>query len=109
MKNSIPKRKNQRWDGRLIYQTKDCDSCNFYRKIKGNELCGWGVAFKYLVQKEKPRKCEIRNRPQEGYYTHHSLEYLDNLVREDGFKNKQIRKIPKIESQIIELDGDFLR
>ncbi|MFH1503715.1 MAG: hypothetical protein ABIE36_03600 [Candidatus Diapherotrites archaeon] len=100
MKKTIPKRPYQRWDGELIYKTKDCDSCDFYRMIFRNDLCGWGIAFKYLVQKEKPKKCEIRNRPIETCWTHHSLEYLDSLIREDGFKNKQIREYPPREEFI---------
>lgn len=63
MGKTIPRRTYQRWDGGLIYRTKDCDSCDFYREINNQNLCGWGVAFKYLVEKEKPKKCEIRNRP----------------------------------------------
>jgi len=109
MEKLISKRKDQRWDGQLIYLTKDCKSCDFYRNIFEKDLCGWGVAFKYLVQKEKSRKCEIKNRLNERYWTHHSLEYLDSLVRKDGFKNKQIKKYPKIENSIIEFDGEFIR
>ena len=104
MEKTIPKRPYQRWDGGLIYRTKDCEGCDFYRNINNQSLCGFGVAFKYLVEREKPKKCEIKNRPIETCWTHHSLEYLDNLIREDGFKNKQIKEYLKHNFISIELD-----
>jgi hypothetical protein len=85
----IPKRKNQRWDGALIYFTENCGAgCEFYRKIDNKNLCGWGIAFKYLVPKEKSRKCEIRNRKSvdkdrsSGYESpkNHSRKYLDKII-----------------------------
>ncbi len=109
MENPIPKRKYQRWDGELIHLTKDCNTCDFHRNMNNHDLCGWGIAFKYLVKKEKIRRCEIRNRPIETYHTHHSLEYLDSLVGENGFKNKQIREAPKREINSMEWDGDVMR
>jgi len=108
MEKTIPKRHYQRWDGGLIYKTKNCNNCDFYRKINNQNLCGWGVAFKYLIEKEKPKACEIKNRPEETYMTQHSLEYLDSLVRKDGFKNKQIREYPKVEILAIEWDGELI-
>lgn len=75
----IPKRPYSRWDGGTNYQTKDCESCPFYRKISRDDLCGWGIAFKYLAKTEDPKKCEIRNRnrpaPREQ-----SIKYLDELI-----------------------------
>jgi len=74
----IPKRKHQRWDGDYKLLTKDCFNCEFYREIDKKELCGWGVAFKYLCKTEKPRKCEVKNRGI-GEYVIHSVEYLDKF------------------------------
>ncbi len=76
----IPKR-HSRWDGSRKYYTKNCDECEFYRKIEDKELCGWGIAFKYLIKTEKPRKCNVLRRglPEFGK---HSVEYLDKIIKE---------------------------
>ena len=66
-----------RWDGSSNHYTKNCSSCQWYRKIEDSELCGWGAAFKYLIRVENMRKCEIRNRPQPE---HPSVEYLDEII-----------------------------
>ena len=83
MRDSIPKRRFQRWDGGIIYFTKNCGGeCEFYRKIKDDDLCGWGIAFKYLTKREKQRKCEIKNRPaKDEIWPTHSVKYLDSLIR----------------------------
>jgi hypothetical protein len=75
---NIPKRFYQRWEGETKLRTKDCDGCDFYRKIDGKELCGWGVAFKYLERTGKPRKCEVRNRPARE---NQSIKYLDEFIK----------------------------
>ncbi len=81
----IPKRHWSRWDGGRKNYTKDCDACEFYRKIEGEELCGWGVAFKYLVLPEKMRKCEVKNRDIKkdayGFEGTHSVKYLDKIIK----------------------------
>ncbi len=76
----IPKRRGNKWDGTFKGYTKDCKSCEFYREIENKELCGWGVAFKYLVRPIKLRKCEVKNREFEYYY--HSVKYLDEIIGE---------------------------
>ena len=57
-----------RWDGEFIYHTKNCLSCNFYKRIEHDkdkiEVCGWGVAFKFLYTKEKMKKCDLLRREQ---------------------------------------------
>lgn len=78
MKNSIPKRKYQRWDGEVIYFTKNCNGCEFYRKMNKDNLCGWGIAFKYLTPRGKLKKCEIKNRQLEKF-AEHSVLYLDTF------------------------------
>lgn len=88
----IPKRSWQRWDGGWKKYASNCDGCDFYRRIGDDELCGYGVAFKYLGRDGKPRKCEIRNI---GIGAHdNSIEYLDRIrivektVVIDGVKRK---------------------
>lgn len=67
-----------RWDGNLKYITKDCGGCQFYRELKDGEeemkLCGWGVAYKFLVQRERPRKCDLFRREPQG---NHSIDRID--------------------------------
>lgn len=74
----IPKRFGIIWDGGYKDYTKDCHGCEWYRKIDNQELCGWGVAFKYLITIEKPRKCGIKNREQTPYA---SVRYLDEVIK----------------------------
>jgi len=69
-----------RWEGSYKDYTKNCDGCEWYRKIDDKELCGWGKAFKYLVRTEKRRQCQIIDRKQEFIP---SAKYLDELVREN--------------------------
>ncbi len=76
----IPKRRGSRWDGTFKDYTKDCGSCEFYRIIKNEKLCGWGVAFKYLVKPIKLRKCEVKNREFKDDYWR-SIKYLDEIVK----------------------------
>jgi len=88
MNKTIPKRTYQRWDGGIIYFTKDCEGCDFYREINNQSLCGWGIAFKYLVKKEKPKKCAIRNIPIKEPWIERSYKYLDSLIKGEEFKEK---------------------
>ena len=74
----IPKRFGIMWDGDYKAYTKDCLECGWYRKIDDRELCGWGIAFKYLVKLEKLRTCEVRNRKDKP--KHPSIKYLNKLV-----------------------------
>jgi len=56
---SMKRRSGMRWDGELKYKTKNCDDCQFKVEFHDKEICSWGTAFRYLVQREKgPRKCE---------------------------------------------------
>ncbi len=75
----IPNRSYQRYDGFTKLKTKDCKRCEWYRENSDAELCGWGEAFKYLVKTEKPRKCEVKNRKQEGLLVH-SVGYIDEIL-----------------------------
>ncbi len=74
----IPKRHYQRWDGGYKNLTNNCSECRFYRRIKDNQLCGWGIAFKYLIKPEKTlRKCDLSEREQTKYP---SFTYLDEVI-----------------------------
>ncbi len=42
-----------RWDGSSIYHTKDCDVC----PDRKDDKCLWGVAWKYLVEPDRRKKC----------------------------------------------------
>jgi hypothetical protein len=79
MRNSfeVPKRDCYRWDGHFNYYTKDCTSCQWYRKIENSELCGGGVSFKYLVKADKQRKCAFKNTKQDK---ERSVVYLDEII-----------------------------
>ena len=74
----IPKRFGMIWEGCYKNYTKDCLGCEWYRKIANQELCGWGVVFKYLIKPGKLRTCEVRNRKDKPKYP--SIKYLDDLV-----------------------------
>ncbi len=75
----IPQRPWMRWESSYKNYTKNCLQCEWYRKIDDQELCGWGVAFKYLVKSEKLRTCEIKNRKDKPNYP--SIKYLDELIK----------------------------
>ncbi len=66
------------WDGASKTYTQNCDNCEVYRKIKGKELCGWGIAFKYLEKTRTPKKCALTNKKQPE---HNSIKYLDGLIK----------------------------
>ena len=74
-------RRGHEWDGSSKYLTKDFEGCEWYREIGGREICGWGVALKYLVEAEKPRRCEVKNRG-EGRFP--SMDYLDRLIQDSS-------------------------
>ncbi len=83
----IPKRTC--WDGGYKYKTEDCETCEYYRQINEKEICGWGVAFKYLCQRKNPRKCEVKNRQFTkekdllNPFTHkspRSINHLDTII-----------------------------
>ena len=73
-----PRKWRSRWEGDLIYYTKDCrNGCEWYREYLGVSYCGWGVAFKVLTEPEKPRKCDKGTRKQPEYP---SAIYLDETI-----------------------------
>jgi hypothetical protein len=65
------------WDGGNKYLTKDCETCEYYRQINGQEICGWARAFKYLKPRHNPRKCEVKDREKNNW---HSIIYLDKII-----------------------------
>ncbi len=69
--------KRTRWDGSSKTYTLDCNNCEWYRRIGRRELCGWGIAFKYLIRTNNSRRCEIKNR---GAPENQSIKYLDKLL-----------------------------
>jgi len=73
---AIPRRNGMQWDGNSKRYTTDCKKCSLYRKIDGRELCGWGVAFKYLESVDNPQKCEIRNRDPPA---NQPIKYLEEI------------------------------
>jgi len=50
------------YDGNTKWYTKDCPGCRFNlpAPIKDCEACYWGVAWKYLVKRDKIRKCALQ-------------------------------------------------
>lgn len=73
-----------RQDGTSKLFTKDCEGCKFYREIERKDLCGWNMAFKYLVQTDSPVKCEVKNRETTESYVH-SSQKLDDVINEENF------------------------
>jgi len=86
-----------RWNGEVIYFTKNCDGCEFYRRIVGKELCGKGKAFKYLEKPKKLRKCGIKDKLIENP----SITHLDEII-----KNPERYRLIKTPS-IIQLKINF--
>lgn len=80
----IPERPLSDWDGGYKYKTKNCEGCEFYREINNKELCGWGVAFKYLDKSKKFRKCGIKNKKPPK---NNSIKYLDDVIEDLKIKN----------------------
>ena len=79
---SIKRRSYQRWDGDLKNKTKNCEKCNFYVEFWDKEICGWGVAFKYLSGSENLRKCEYFGKePPEN----NSLNYVLSAKKNNLF------------------------
>jgi len=88
----IKPRPYQKWDGSYKSLKEECPGCNWYKEIKGNKLCGFGRAFKYLSPPVLNRKCEEKQRSVEK----HSLDYLikaekEGLFIDDKNKVKQLR------------------
>ena len=75
----IPKRHWQGRDGSYKSMREDCHTCRWYREILGNSICGWGAAFKYLIEIQDPKKCEVMKRAQ-GQDA--SVIYLDSLIKQ---------------------------
>jgi hypothetical protein len=82
MRRPIPPRKDMS-DGGLVYRTEDCDVCDFYRTIKGQDLCGVEPSFKYIVEGKELKKCERMNMEIISNLTR-SIEYLDELLPRQG-------------------------
>ena len=82
----IPERPGQRWDGGFKSRTKDCDDCEFYRKINDTEICAWGIAFKYLSATQNPRKCDLLRRGK-IMYQESSAPYVDAVIRKKSSQN----------------------
>ncbi len=81
MRKPIPKRSRQRFDGGLNYFTKDCSSCEFYRDFDETKLCGNGLVFKYLVEREKgPKACVVKHNTKDLSENGRSINYLDNYL-----------------------------
>jgi hypothetical protein len=67
---SLPK--GSRWDGTPKGWTKNCETCEYHVEIEEKHYCGAGVAYKELVQVEKPKGCVILGRKPE----YRSVEFL---------------------------------
>lgn len=76
---TILKRSWQRYDRFPKYKTKDCGCCKWYRRIGDEDVCGHGIAFKILVPREDPRKCEVKDRKQSDF-PEPSVKYLDEIL-----------------------------
>ena len=76
----IPKRPGSVWDGASIYRTKDCDGCRYHRAYNSYELCGVGIAFKYLIQRGNPMKCQLIDRLYGMWERERAVHYLDEIV-----------------------------
>lgn len=71
----ITRRSASKWDGHSKYKTLDCESCLAYAVMDNKERCYYGVAFKDLAPREKPKKCE--------YFRKHKLddpESIDEII-----------------------------
>lgn len=87
-----------RWDGELIYLTKDCPNCEFYRKINEYKLCGGGRAYKFLVPREKEaRKCIVKSNVGEIRNNERSIITIDAIIS----RNTKAEKINNSETYTI--------
>jgi hypothetical protein len=81
----IPERKSYRYDGQSRYFTEECEGCDFYRAVVVdgviNELCCWGVAFKYLDPTKVFSSCSSLKREQPPGWT--SLGYIEQLLADN--------------------------
>ncbi len=77
---SIPKRPGLVWDGSSIFYTKDCDGCRYYRKIGNYNLCGVSMSFKYLVIRDKQKRCALINRLADLNPEQRAVKYLDEII-----------------------------
>ena len=50
------------YDGNSKSYTADCPGCelNLKHPINDRDACYWGVAWKYLIKTDKPRKCALK-------------------------------------------------
>jgi len=82
-------------DGTSKRYTLDCLGCDFFRKIKGVDLCGGSKAFRYLVEPVLERKCFLlkKNKNKEC-----SIKYLDSLIENPELlewnPEKRIQELP---------------
>ena len=58
-----PEKGYSRWNGNYKQYTKNCDGCDDYYEVDGEERCYHGKAWKRLTRTEKPRKCQFAARP----------------------------------------------
>ncbi len=80
MNKEIPKRSGGTWDGSRIYKTKDCDDCRYHRTYNGYELCGVGIAFKYLTFRSNPMRCNLVERLRGLWESDRAVLYLDEII-----------------------------
>ena len=96
-----------RWDGGGVYYTKDCPGCPFYRALKDGEenieVCGWGVAFKFLDRRERVRRCDLLRREKPRNPSHARIDgnkgYILKIWRKIkgryGLQAKQLELLTK--------------
>lgn len=67
-----------RWDGKLIYTSRDCPDCPYLERIDDKDYCFWGIAYKLLVLPDKKlRKCSKKEKQSpRPPMTEWRLEYL---------------------------------
>ncbi|MEK6907621.1 MAG: hypothetical protein AABW45_03780 [Nanoarchaeota archaeon] len=51
-----------RWDGSVKHFTELCNNCEFYRKIKGEDRCYWGIAYKLMGRENTLSYCQLINK-----------------------------------------------
>lgn len=78
-----------KYDGLAKDYTSDCSSCPFYRRFENSELCGVGVAFKYLEHGgNDSKRCKVKDIIPERGDGDRSIHYLDHFISTRGLTHR---------------------
>lgn len=79
-----------RYHGTPKQFTKNCEGCEYYKEFLAKDLCVWGVAVKFLIKTDNPRKCYLINENIPDNSILFNLNELERVVK-STYKSEQLK------------------